>query len=81
MGNTGAVRTRFAIRQGRRVVALRDANSAEEAAIEHVRSLGSSLDEIRRLGGAAVSWRGAVFRAAPAREADAAPGRDGLRRR
>ncbi|HXG75423.1 MAG TPA: hypothetical protein VNJ53_02510 [Gaiellaceae bacterium] len=73
------MKSRFAVRQGRRVVALRDANSAEEAAIEHVRSLGSTREEITRLGGAAVSWRGAVFRAAPARETDAPPKRGGLR--
>jgi hypothetical protein len=55
----------FEIHSGRRAVATRYASSAQEAAIDYVRSFGSSADEIRVLGPDTVSWRGARFVAVP----------------
>jgi hypothetical protein len=44
----------------------REAGSALEALIEHLRSLGCRDQDIVRLGTQAVSWRGAVYRAVQA---------------
>jgi len=56
--------THYDVRQSGRVVSTRFATSAREAAMDYVRSLGCSRDEITSLGADAVSWRGAVYRAA-----------------
>jgi hypothetical protein len=55
----------FEIHSGRRAVATRYSSSAREAAIDYVRALGSSRDEISVLGPDAVSWRGARYVAVP----------------
>ena len=58
----------FEVRSGRQVVARREAVSAREALIEYLLGLGCRRDELVSMGGNAVSWRGAVFRAEPAAE-------------
>jgi hypothetical protein len=58
--------TTYQVRLAGRVVSTRYATSAREAAMDYVRSLGCKRDEITSLGADAVSWRGAVYRAAPA---------------
>ena len=58
--------TYYEVRLSDRVVSTRLAISAREAAMDYVRSLGCSRDEITSLAADAVSWRGAVYRAAPA---------------
>ena len=60
--------THYDVRHSGRVVSTRLASSAREAAMDYVRSMGCSRDEITSLGSDAVSWRGAVYRAAPADE-------------
>ena len=55
----------YRLRTGRRELAVREANTAREALLDYVRSLGCADEEIRSLGPDAVSWRGAVYRAAP----------------
>ena len=62
--------TSYEVRQSGRVVSTRLATSAREAALDYVRSLGCSRDEITSLGNDAVAWRGAVYRAAPAEAPD-----------
>jgi hypothetical protein len=56
----------YEVRHSGRIVSTRRASSAREAAMDYVRSLGCKRDEITSLAGDAVSWRGAVYRAAPA---------------
>lgn len=57
--------TYYEVRLADRVVSTRHATSAREAAMDYVRSLGCSRDEITSIGADAVAWRGAVYRAAP----------------
>jgi hypothetical protein len=59
------MRARYEVRSGKRVVALRDGETAGDALLDYVRSLGCREDELTRLGRDAISWRGAVFRATP----------------
>ena len=58
----------YDVRHSSRVVSTRFAASAREAALDYVRSLGCRRDEITSIGADAVSWRGAVYRAAPAEQ-------------
>jgi hypothetical protein len=58
----------YEVRLSGRVVSRRRATSAREAAMDYMRSLGCKRDEITSLGADSVSWRGAVYRAAPAGE-------------
>jgi hypothetical protein len=51
----------FEIHSGRRIIATQFSSSALQAAIDYVRALGSSINEIRILGPDTVSWRGARF--------------------
>jgi len=55
----------FEIHSGRRTVATTYSSSALQAAIDHLRGLGSSRDEISVLGPDTVAWRGARFVAVP----------------
>jgi hypothetical protein len=57
---------KYEIHSGRRTVSTQHSSSALQAAIDYVRSFGSSNDEITILGVDTVSWRGARFRAVPA---------------
>jgi hypothetical protein len=59
------MRFTYQVRAGKRVVALRDGDTASEALLDYVRSLGCREEELTRLGSDAISWRGAVYRAAP----------------
>jgi hypothetical protein len=56
---------RYEIRSGRRVVAVKSGPTAQQALIDYVRSLGCRESEIIRLGGDAISWRGARYSAVP----------------
>ena len=58
--------TTYEVRHSGRIVSTRQATSAREAALDYVRSLVWSRDEITSLAGDAVAWRGAVYRAAVA---------------
>ena len=60
-----AGRTRYSVRSGRREVAVRDAWSPREALIEYLITLGCRNDEMMSVRADAISWRGAVFTAAP----------------
>ena len=51
----------FEIHSGRRMVKIVLSSSPLQAAIDHVRSYGSSVNEITILGPDTVSWRGARF--------------------
>ena len=53
----------YHVLSGRRVVATRSGPSAREVALDYVRSMGFSRDEIIYYGVDGVSWRGAVYRA------------------
>jgi hypothetical protein len=57
----------YEVRCGRHAVALQTASSASEAVGEYLRGLGCHRDEIVRMGADAASWRGAVYRAVPAK--------------
>lgn len=59
------MRFTYEVRSGKRVVAVRDGDTASEALLDYVRSLGCREEELTRLGSDAISWRGAVYRAAP----------------
>lgn len=50
---------------GRRIVSVRHAPNAREAAIDYVRALGCPRHELTYLAGDAVSWHGAVYKARP----------------
>jgi hypothetical protein len=59
------MRTSYEVRSGKRLVSLQHANTATEAVIEYLRSTGCRDNEMARVAGNAVSWRGAVYRAVP----------------
>ena len=54
----------YEIRSGRRAVSVRRGPNAQQALLDYLRSLGCRNDEIVRLGGDAMSWRGARYTAA-----------------
>jgi hypothetical protein len=59
---------------GRRLVALRNTRRpAREAAYEYLCSEGCKEDEILRLSGGAVAWRGTIYRAIAVGSNDSAP--------
>ena len=47
-------------------VGVIEANTAQEAVLDYLRSLGYHEEEIVRVGSDAASWRGAVYTAVPA---------------
>jgi hypothetical protein len=55
---------KFEIRSGRHAVARIEATSAPEALTDYLRGLGCREGEVRRLGAASASWRGAIYRVA-----------------
>ena len=59
-------RTRFAVRTGRRQVAIVEAWSPSEALVEYLRGRGFQDSEIVRVGYDALAWRGQIFTAAAA---------------
>lgn len=50
---------------GRQTISVLEANNAQQAVIDLLRSLGCREDEIVRLSPGTVSWRGAIYRAVP----------------
>jgi hypothetical protein len=56
-------RTSYEVRCGRRQISLQRANTAREAIIEYLRSMGVRDDEMSTLGADAISCHGAVYRA------------------
>jgi hypothetical protein len=54
---------KYEVYSGRRVVSVQYSVSPLQAAVDYVRSLGSTDAEITRLGVDSVSWRGARFTA------------------
>jgi hypothetical protein len=64
-GGASAMRTSYEVRSGTRLVSLQNANTAKEAVIEYLLSMGCRSDEIARVAANAVTWRGAVYRAVP----------------
>ena len=55
----------FEIHSGRHIVATTYSSSPLQAAIDHLRAIGSSTEEIKVLGPDTVAWRGARFVAMP----------------
>jgi hypothetical protein len=58
-----AMRTSYEVRCGTRRISLQRANTAREAVVEYLRSMGCREDEMSTLGADAISWHGAVYRA------------------
>lgn len=56
----------YELRSGARLIGHREANTAYQALLDHVRSLGCREEEVLRLGADALAWRGAVYKAVPA---------------
>jgi hypothetical protein len=59
------MRTSYEVRSGKRLVSLQNANTAREAVIEYLRSMGCRDDEVTTVAADAATWRGAVYRASP----------------
>jgi hypothetical protein len=57
------VRTSYEVHCGTRRISLQRANTAREAIVEYLRSMGVRDDEMSTLGADAISWHGAVYRA------------------
>lgn len=60
------MRTTYQLRLGSEPIGLREANNAQEAVLDYLRSLGYREEEIVRVGSDAASWRGAVYTAVAA---------------
>jgi hypothetical protein len=58
-------KTSYEVRTGKRLIAFQNTNTALEAVIEYLRSVGCRDDEVTRVAVNAVTWRGAVYRAIP----------------
>jgi hypothetical protein len=54
---------KYEIRSGRRIVSVQYSVSPLQAAVDYVRSFGTSDAEIKRVGVDVVAWRGARFTA------------------
>lgn len=54
---------KYEIRSGRRTVSVQYSVSPLQAAVDYVRSFGTSDTEIKRVGVDVVAWRGARFTA------------------
>jgi hypothetical protein len=59
------MRTSYEVRCGTRLISFQNANTAREAVIEYLRSMGCRDDEIMSVAADAANWRGAVYRAVP----------------
>jgi hypothetical protein len=64
-GGALAMRTSFEVRCGERLVSLQNTNTAREAVIAYLRSLGCRDSELRTVSANALDWGGAVYRAVP----------------
>lgn len=60
------MRRTYQVRLGDLPVGLREANTAQEAVLDYLRSIGYRDEEIVRVGPDAASWRGALYIAVPA---------------
>ena len=60
-----AVKTSWEVRCGRRRVSSQTANTAKEAVIEYLRSMGCSDSDMTSVAVDALTWGGAVYRAVP----------------
>ena len=69
------MRRTYQVHMGSLPVGLREANTAQEAVLDYLRSLGYREEEIVRVGSDAASWRGAVYTAVPA-PSDVVEGQD-----
>jgi hypothetical protein len=59
------VKTSWEVRCGRRSVAREKANTAREAVIEYLRSMGCLDSEMTTVAADTLTWGGAVYRAVP----------------
>lgn len=57
------MRTSYEVRCGQRRISLQRANTAREAVVEYLRSIGVRDDEMSTVGADTISWHGAVYRA------------------
>ena len=57
------MRTSYEVRCGQRRIAVQRANTAREAIVEYLRSIGVRDDEMSTVGADTISWHGAVYRA------------------
>jgi hypothetical protein len=60
------MRKSYEVRTSRRLISRQLANTAQEAVIEYLKSIGCRDDELMRVSVDAVAWRGAVYKAVPA---------------
>ena len=67
------VSRKYEIRSGSRTVSIPYSSSPLQAAVDYVRTLGVTNDEILRLGPDTVAWRGARFSAVLAPSEQATP--------
>jgi hypothetical protein len=59
------MRTSYEVRCGKRLVSLQNADSAREALIQYLRSLGCRDSDMSTVAPNALDWCGAVYRAVP----------------
>jgi hypothetical protein len=59
------MKTSWEVRCGRRAVSLETANTAREAVIEYLRSMGCRDSEMTSVAVDALTWGGAIYRAVP----------------
>ena len=62
---TRAVTTSWEVHCGKRLVSCESANTAREAVIEYLRSIGCRDSEMTSVAVDALTWGGAVYRAVP----------------
>jgi len=55
----------YEVRCGKRLVSLQNAQSAREAVIEYLRSMGCRDSEMTAMSRNALHWQGATYRAVP----------------
>ena len=60
------MRRTYQVHLGDLPVGLREANTAQKAVLDYLRSIGYRDEEIVRVGTDAASWRGALYTAVPA---------------
>jgi hypothetical protein len=66
MAKSSQMRRTYQLHMGAEPVGVIEANTAQEAVLDYLRSLGYHEEEIVRVGSDAASWRGAVYTAVPA---------------
>ena len=59
------MRKRYEVRSANRLIKAPLANTAQEAVLEYLKSIGCRDEEIMRVGVDAAAWRGAVYKAVP----------------